>query len=254
MDVLGPLLDHLFPARCVGCGAPPAALCPACLARARPAPAWPAPRPPPGLDWWVAAFAYEGPVREALARVKYRNARSAVPLLAVALLGRLREEPGRAVDVVTWPPTTAARRRHRGFDQAEHLARAVGRGLGVPVRPCLTRTTGPSQTGRPRNAAGARRSGPGWPAGCGSSWSTTSPPPAPRWRRRPPPSGRAGPAAWGRPRWPARPSEQGVRIGHRPLKPIRRRAVIRIEPRSDFRAGVVFGRSVRTRDGTHPGI
>ncbi|HKN38202.1 MAG TPA: phosphoribosyltransferase family protein [Acidimicrobiia bacterium] len=157
MDVLGPLLDHLFPARCVGCGAPPAALCPACLARARPAPAWPAPRPPPGLDWWVAAFAYEGPVREALARVKYRNARSAVPLLAVALLGRLREEPGRAVDVVTWPPTTAARRRHRGFDQAEHLARAVGRGLGVPVRPCLTRTTGPSQTGR---SAEERRRGP----------------------------------------------------------------------------------------------
>src|SRR5207302_543022 len=54
-------------------------------------------------------------------------------------------------------PTTAARRRHRGFDQAEHLARAVGRGLGVPVRPCLTRTTGPSQTGR---SAEERRRGP----------------------------------------------------------------------------------------------
>jgi predicted amidophosphoribosyltransferase len=61
------------------------------------------------------------------------------------------------VDVVTWPPTTAVRRRQRGFDQAEHLARAVGRGLGVPVRPCLARLAGPSQTGR---SAQERRRGP----------------------------------------------------------------------------------------------
>jgi len=67
MDVLGPLLDHLFPARCVGCGVPPAALCPACLARCRPVPASPGPPPPPGFDWWVAAFAYEGAVNLTMA-------------------------------------------------------------------------------------------------------------------------------------------------------------------------------------------
>src|SRR5437667_11417916 len=129
MEVLGPLLGVLLPARCVGCGAAaPAALCPGCLARARPAPAAPGP-PPPELDWWVAAFAYEGAVREALARVKYRNARSALPALATALADRLGRSANGPVDVVTWPPTTAPRRRQRGFDQAEHLARAMGGAL-----------------------------------------------------------------------------------------------------------------------------
>lgn len=163
MSSPGFVLDVLFPARCVGCGAPPAALCPACLARARPAPpATPGGRPPPGLDWFTAAFAYEGALREALARLKYRNARSALPLLAGALGRRLAADLPGPVDVVTWPPTTVARRRLRAFDQAEHLARQIGRALGVPVRNCLVRSAGPSQTGR---SAAARRHGPAFVAG-----------------------------------------------------------------------------------------
>ena len=153
MEVLDRLLELLFPASCVGCGRPSAALCPACLERARPA----AEVPPAQVDGWVSVFAYEGAVREALARLKYRNARSALPVLASALVGRLREAPLGPIDLVTWPPTTAARRRERGFDQAEHLARAVARGLGLPVRPCLARRAGGSQTGR---SAEERRRGP----------------------------------------------------------------------------------------------
>jgi predicted amidophosphoribosyltransferase len=164
VDLLASVLTLVFPARCAGCGAAPAALCPACLGAARPAP--PAAVPPAGIDRWVAAFAYEGAVREALARVKYRNARSAVPVLAAALVQRLRgggtAGVGRVdVDVVTWPPTTAGRRRQRGFDHAEHLARAVGRSLGLPVRRCLSRVAGPSQTGR---SAAERRRGPAFRA------------------------------------------------------------------------------------------
>jgi predicted amidophosphoribosyltransferase len=118
--------------------------------------------PPPPVDRWLALFAYEGAVREALARLKYRNARAVLPVLAAALVERLREAPVGPIDVVTWPPTTAVRRRGRGFDQAEHLARAVGRGLGVPVRACLARRDGPSQTGR---SAEQRRRGPVFGAG-----------------------------------------------------------------------------------------
>jgi ComF family protein len=162
MEVLDRLLETLFPACCVGCGRPPVALCSACLGRARRAAGSMGATPPSPVDRWVAVFAYEGAVREALARLKYRNARSVLPGLAAALVERLREEPMGPVDVVTWPPTTAARRRERGFDQAEHLARAVGRGLGVPVRPCLARRAGPSQTGR---SAEERRHGPGFQPG-----------------------------------------------------------------------------------------
>ena len=157
------MLDVMFPARCVGCGVPPAALCAACLSRARAAGAGSLPRPP-AVDWWVAAFAYEGPVREALARLKYRNARSALPVLATGLVERLQEAPPGPIDVVTWPPTTGVRRRQRGFDHAEHLARAVGRALEVPVQPCLIRRAGPSQTGR---SAAERRGGPAFEAAGG---------------------------------------------------------------------------------------
>src|SRR5581483_5605037 len=55
----------------------------------------------------------------------------------------------------------AGRRRQRGFDPADPLARAVARSLGVPVRRCLSRVGGPSQTGR---SAGERRRGPAFRA------------------------------------------------------------------------------------------
>jgi predicted amidophosphoribosyltransferase len=110
---------------------------------------------PPGLDRLVVAFAYEGVARELVARVKYRNARAAVAWLADAMVERLGREP--PVDVVTWAPTTPARRRARGFDHAELLARAVGRRRGIPVRGLLTREPGPVQTGARR---AERRCGP----------------------------------------------------------------------------------------------
>src|SRR5262249_29162350 len=53
--------------------------------------------------------------------------------------------------VVTWVPTTRGRRRRRGFDQAELLARAVARRWRVPCAPLLARAPGPPQTGRSRD-------------------------------------------------------------------------------------------------------
>jgi predicted amidophosphoribosyltransferase len=56
----------------------------------------------------------------------------------------------RSVDVVTWAPTTAARRRARGYDQAELLARAVARASGRPCHRLLRRAPGRAQTGHDR--------------------------------------------------------------------------------------------------------
>jgi predicted amidophosphoribosyltransferase len=78
-----------------------------------------------------------------VARLKYRNHRVALPGLAAAAAS-LVDEP---VDAVTWAPTTAGRRRRRGFDQAELIARRVARRLGVPARRQLVRASGPPQTG-----------------------------------------------------------------------------------------------------------
>jgi predicted amidophosphoribosyltransferase len=167
------VLDALFPLVCPGCGRPAAPgdpLCARCAVGLHPAP--PA-DPPIGLDAWWAAFAYEGVAREVVARVKYRGARAAVPWLADAMVSGMVQgamvEGGMVermldvrVDAVTWAPTSRDRRRARGFDQAELLARAVARRLSdhsdVRCLGLLDRRPGPPQTG----LTGAdRRRGPG---------------------------------------------------------------------------------------------
>jgi len=133
-----------FGATCPVCGCSGAVLCTTCAERLRPAPNLP---PPPGIDSLVAPLAYTGVGRELLARLKYRNARAVLPQLAGAVAALVDRD---AIDVVTWLPTTPARRRRRGFDQARLLARAVARRLGRPCRSVLGREPGPAQTGRPR--------------------------------------------------------------------------------------------------------
>jgi predicted amidophosphoribosyltransferase len=106
------------------------------------------------VDAWAAAFAYEGVARELVARVKYRRAHAATLWLADAM-APLLVAPLPAV--VTWAPTSPQRRRDRGFDHAEILARRVARQVRRPLRRLLVRLPGPAQTGRP---AGDRRTGP----------------------------------------------------------------------------------------------
>lgn len=133
-----------LPTTCPCCGDPGPAPCPDCRASLRP----PEPAPPPaGVDGWSSLLCYEGAGRELVARLKYRNARSAMGWLADHLAALV--DPA-TVDVVTWAPTTPERRRDRGFDQAELLARAVARRLRRPCRRLLQRAAGPPQTGRTR--------------------------------------------------------------------------------------------------------
>jgi len=140
-----------FSVSCPVCGAQGAAPCAECARRLRPAPDL---ATPDGLDGLVAPLSYTGVGRELVARLKYRNARAVLPVVASAIAAMV--DPA-TVDVVTWAPTSAARRRQRGFDQARLLARAVARRLHRPCRSLLTRQPGPPQTGRPKRE---RVSGP----------------------------------------------------------------------------------------------
>jgi predicted amidophosphoribosyltransferase len=132
-----------FAPRCPGCGVVGPAPCGACVAEM--APAGPVPLPP-SLDGCVALLDYAGPAREVVAQLKYRNARAPAAWLADGLAEIVRSTP--PVDLVTWAPTTDARRRQRGFDHAELLARGTARRCRLPVRSLLQRTAGPAQTGR----------------------------------------------------------------------------------------------------------
>lgn len=87
--------------------------------------------------------------RQTLLALKYRNRRAVARHLARLMVRRLRlaDVP---IHVVSWAPTSRARVMQRGFDQAELLARAVARELGVPCRRLLYRAHGAPQTGRSR--------------------------------------------------------------------------------------------------------
>lgn len=127
-------------------------LCPACLRRTT---------PPPvtrvrALGPVPALFAYEGHGARIVQALKYRDGRRLVRPLARRMAARWEATGPDGPVTVTWVPTSPARRRRRGFDQAELLARAVARQLDAPAAALLQRRPGPAQTGLDRAArAGA---------------------------------------------------------------------------------------------------
>jgi len=141
----------LFPSECAVCGSPGPPICRGCrprLIRAGPVVV------PAGLDRCSALLDYGGAARDLVLALKYGNRRTLVGPLGREMAA-LIEGP---VDVVTWIPTTARRRRERGYDQARLLAREVARGLSCPCRGLLRRAPGPPQTGR---GLAQRQHGPG---------------------------------------------------------------------------------------------
>jgi predicted amidophosphoribosyltransferase len=117
----------------------PCAACRAALAAA------PVLVPPGGCDLCRALLVYDGPARRLVTGLKYRNDRAVLGWLADGMAAQLVPPPDA---VVTWVPTSGPRRRRRGYDQAELLARAVARRWRRPCRGLLVRRPGPPQTGR----------------------------------------------------------------------------------------------------------
>ncbi len=95
----------------------------------------------------MAALPFEGIGRQVVLGLKYRNRRGVAKQLAHLMVRRLHLG---GVQLVTWAPTSPARTRARGYDQAELLARAVAKELGVPCRRLLYRSHGAPQTGHSR--------------------------------------------------------------------------------------------------------
>ena len=112
-----------------------------------------------GFDAAYSFGAYEGVLRQWIHLYKYGRVKSMSKPLA-ALLARALPA-GEEWDAVVPIPLHWRRRWSRGFNQADLLARAVARRLGVPVLPALRRVrhtptqTGLSQSGRRRNVAAA---------------------------------------------------------------------------------------------------
>jgi ComF family protein len=136
----------IFETRCAGCDKPGAPICTTCRF------ALLGPAPDDSSHGVVAAVAFTGRARNVVLGWKYRNRRSVSRHLAGLIVnGLFAMRAHHDVDVVTWAPTSQKRRRERGFDQGEFLARAVARQLGVPCRRLLDRHGSASQTGRSRH-------------------------------------------------------------------------------------------------------
>ena len=143
------LVEPFFPTTCVRCGGEGGSPCASCREDFTPA------HPVgdlPGLDAVVGLVAYDDVSRPFVADLKYRGkwatARAFAPALAFLLEDCVGNEG--PLPVLTWAPTTPQRARQRGFDQAEVIAREVGRHSGRPVRNLLNRCPGDHQTGRSR--------------------------------------------------------------------------------------------------------
>jgi len=140
------ILDIAFPARCPGCGREGSPICEACL----PAldarldlPAGvpiglPSTVPAPLLQLeWCAPFA--GLVRRALHELKYAGETRVAEPLGQAVARRWRATTAGG-DVLVPVPVHAERARRRGYDQAELIAEAAGRRLGIPMSRLLERS------------------------------------------------------------------------------------------------------------------
>lgn len=115
------------------------------------------------LEASVALAVYEEPLRTVIHGMKYGQLwRLARPLGYMAAV-RVAPVLDGAFPCVTYVPMHPRRRRTRGYDHAELLARAVAKALGLPLDKLLERTRRtPSQTtldlrGRRENVRGAFR-------------------------------------------------------------------------------------------------
>jgi len=135
-------MPALLPQRCPGCGLQRHGACPYCralLLNSAPGPA------PSGI---VALRRYDDLVRDLITGLKYRRNPNVVQWF-VEIADEVRDHFG-PIDVITWAPTSRRRRRSRGFDQAELIARGLARRWAVPARLLLAREAGPAQTGQDR--------------------------------------------------------------------------------------------------------
>ena len=89
------------------------------------------------LDSFTAVWYYKGKVRDGILNLKFHyRVDLAAPFGRALAMKLLREHPG-DFDCIAWAPVSSLRKFRRGYDQAELLARTVGRELGLPVERLL---------------------------------------------------------------------------------------------------------------------
>lgn len=147
------LLGLLYPRRanCMGCGAATGCredwVCPAC--RAALAADWVGAEPPPGsIDGAAYAYAYRGAAAGIVRRLKYTGVARLAGFMGEDMARAYRFIEPTGADCVCCVPMHARRRRQRGYNHAELLARDVAARLELPFIDALERTRDTGQQAR----------------------------------------------------------------------------------------------------------
>ena len=160
------ILDLLFPPKCPFCQRildhTRAPVCPVCQEELPWLLGEAAVRPLAFTNGCVSPLRYRNRVKNAIVHYKFTpNPASGEPL-GILMAQCVRDHGEIQPDGITWAPLHWMRKQKRGFDQAERLARVMGRELGLPVVSALCkRRNTPAQSGlqeeaqRRANAMGA---------------------------------------------------------------------------------------------------
>lgn len=157
-ELLNLLMELLFPPKCMLCrrllDSGEAAVCPSCLVSELPE----LEREAPKVEYFeksAATFRYEEPVIGAILRFKFQGMASYAQQFGSWMAGTIRDKLEGQFDLISWVPCSRRRIWSRGFDQAELLARAIGKELGMePVRTLRKLRHNPKQS---RTKGAARR-------------------------------------------------------------------------------------------------
>lgn len=166
MNLREKVLDLLFPPKCPYCQKilddPRAPVCPECQPKLPWLEGKSGERKIDFADGCFSPLAYQDSVPEAVHRYKFGRVRALAKPFAALMVQCLADRLPEEADLICWAPLSKKRLRERGFDQAELLAREVGRLLAVPAASALekTRNTGPQseleeESARQANARGA---------------------------------------------------------------------------------------------------
>ena len=121
-----------------------------------------------GCDLCLSPLHYRDGVRNAVHRYKFKGCAGLSGLFGELMTRCLSDCRDVAADLVTWAPLHPKRKKHRGYDQAELLARRTAELRGIPAGPTLEKVRNTAaqsrqntEADRRANAEGAYRALPG---------------------------------------------------------------------------------------------
>lgn len=167
MKILEKLLDLLFPPRCPFCRSilrdGERTVCAACDKSLPRTNAASCEQSFPHVEKCFSPLYYDGTVRQSLLRYKFGGMSVYSEKYSEFIL-KCIDENKVSCDIITWVPLSAARRRRRGYDQAELLARCLAKRRGIDCKRLIVKIrNNPAQSGtasadmRKKNVSGVYR-------------------------------------------------------------------------------------------------